>query len=172
MASSRLTAAVCSALAFGLSHSALAEDEHKGWSYDPYPRSFNRIATIPNYLNNADRGAETVSEIVSASKDGKTLVYTDGEEGTIGFVDIADPHAPAPAGIVAVGGEPTSVSVLGNEYALVGVNTSESFTDPSGFLAVVDMHARTVVAEVPLGGQPDSLAISHDYRWRYALYEL
>jgi hypothetical protein len=38
-----------------------------------------------------------------------------------------------------VGGEPTSVDVLGNRYALVAVNTSPSFAAPSGRLKVYDL---------------------------------
>lgn len=181
MPSSKLAAAVCSALAVGLVHVAVADSHydygskfHKAWSHDRHygqARSFQRIATVPNYRNNADRGDETVSEIVSATKDGKTLVYTDGELGTIGLIDIADPYAPASVGIVDVGGEPTSVSVLGNRYALVGINTSESFVEPGGHLAVVDLHERSIVVEIPLGGQPDSSAISADERYAAVVIE-
>lgn len=124
--------------------------------------NFNRVATFANYLNNEDIGDETVSEIVAATMDGQMLVYTDGELETIGFVDITDPYNPLPDGTVEVGGEPTSVSVLGNEYALVGVNTSESFVEPGGSLVVVDIASRTIVATLDLGGQPDSLSISPD----------
>ena len=92
-------------------------------------RNFNRIATIANYLNNAPGqfADSTVSEILAATKDGMTLVYTDSPLEQIGFVDISDPTSPVPTGTVAVGGEPTSVDVLGNEFVLVAVNTSESF---------------------------------------------
>ena len=48
---------------------------------------FQRIATFPVFLN-TDVNEETVSEIVAATEDGKTLIYTDGEFGGIGFVDI------------------------------------------------------------------------------------
>jgi len=44
----------------------------------------------------------------------------------------------------------------------VGVNTSESFTKPSGKLVVVHRNTRKIVAEHQLGGQPDSLALAPD----------
>lgn len=127
--------------------------------------SFNRIATLPNFINNDDPAAQTVSEIVSATADGRLLVYTDSPREQIGFVDITDPRLPISAGTLAVGGEPTSVAVLGNELALVAVDTSASFTDTSGNLTVVDVRTRTVRGTIPLGGQPDSIAISPDGRY-------
>lgn len=61
--------------------------------------------------------------------------------------------------------EPTSVDVLGNRYALVAVNTSESFIYPSGMLFVIDIPTRVIVDTLDLGGQPDSIAISPDERY-------
>lgn len=124
--------------------------------------SFKRIATLANYRNIGDVAGETVSEIVSATKDGMTLVYTDSPRGAVGFVDIREPSKPVPNGTILVGGEPTSVSVLGNAFALVGVNTSESFTNTSGKLSVISIEHRTIVTEFSLDGQPDSVAISPD----------
>ena len=90
-----------------------------------------------------------------------TLVYTDSPGERIGLIDITDPKAPKPAGVVALDGEPTSVVVIGGK-ALVGVVTSESKDKPSGHLAVVDLATKAVVATCDLGGQPDSLAKSPD----------
>jgi DNA-binding beta-propeller fold protein YncE len=135
--------------------------------HDDDDRSFRRVSTLANYRNNDNEeiGEETVSEIVAATKDGRTLVYTDSPLQQVGFVDITDPEQPLPDGKVGVGGEPTSVDVLGDALALVGVNTSASFTHPSGFLAVVDIATRTVIRTIDLGGQPDSLKISPDGRY-------
>jgi DNA-binding beta-propeller fold protein YncE len=80
-------------------------------------------------------------------------------------VDISDPTSPVPTGTVAMGGEPTSVDVLGNEFVLVAVNTSEDFVNPSGKLVVLDVATRAFVREIDLGGQPDSLKISADRRY-------
>jgi len=127
-------------------------------------QSFNRVATLPNYVNNEDIGDETVSEIVAATADGNTVVYTDSELEEIGFFDITNLDFPVYGGKLGVGGSPTSVAVLGDTYALVGVDTSDSFTAPGGHLAVVDIssHPASLVTTIDLGGQPDSVAISPD----------
>ncbi len=137
------------------------------WKRDQHgaAHSFDRIATLGNYLNNSDISEETVSEIVSSTKDGKKLVYTDSPMEQIGFVDIRNPRAPKPLGKLDVGGEPTSVAVLGNHLALVGVNTSESYESPSGMLVVVHVPTQQILAQHDLGGQPDSVAISPDGRY-------
>ncbi|MCB1977591.1 MAG: hypothetical protein KDE66_11380, partial [Nitrosomonas sp.] len=98
-------------------------------------RVFNRIATFPVYLN-TDINLETVAEIIDASKDGKTLVYTDSQTKKLGFVDIKKPDQPKALGAIDVGGEPTSVAVAGR-FALVAVNTAPDFVAPSGHLHVV-----------------------------------
>jgi hypothetical protein len=121
---------------------------------------FNRIASFPVELNNAE--AETSSsEIITATEDGMMLIYSDSPAGGIGFVDIADAKAPKEAGFFAMDGEPTSVTVIG-EKAYVAVNTSESFTEPSGKLVVVDIAGKSIEGEFDLGGQPDSIAHNKD----------
>ena len=127
-------------------------------------QSFNRVATLPNYVNNGDSTDETVSEIIAASADGNTIVYTDSQLDEIGFFDIANPDFPIYRGKFGVGGSPTSVAVLGDAYALVGVDTSDSFDAPSGHLAVVDIASNpaSLVTTIDLGGQPDSVSISPD----------
>lgn len=125
---------------------------------------FNRVATfhvIDNLPTDADPGVETVAEIITATPDGTTLVYTDSPGKRIGFVDISDPKTPQAAGVAVLDGEPTSVIVAGAN-ALVGVVTSESYDKPSGHVAVVDMASGAVAATCDLGGQPDSLAKSPD----------
>lgn len=121
---------------------------------------FNRIASFPVALNTPDV-EETSSEIITVSEDGMTLVYSDSPAGGIGFIDITDPKAPAPKGFLALDGEPTTVVVIGDKV-FAGVNTSESFTEPSGQLAVIDLASQTVEAACDLGGQPDSVARNHD----------
>ena len=117
---------------------------------------FNRIASFP-VAQNAPEAAATSSEIIAATEDGMTLIYSDSPNGGIGFVDISDAKAPKPAGYLALQGEPTSVTIIGAK-AYVGVNTSESYTNPSGKLVVVDIAGQSVDAEYDLGGQPDSVA--------------
>ena len=110
------------------------------------------------------REGESVAEIVAATAEGMTLAYTDGARGGVGVIDLADPAAPVAAGFIETGGEPTSVVVAGTT-ALVGVNTSESFTGPSGALAAIDLASGSETgaetgARCDLGGQPDALARS------------
>ncbi|WP_112321992.1 esterase-like activity of phytase family protein [Oceanibium sediminis] len=121
---------------------------------------FNRIAsfaTPENMAEGQDRTRETSPEIIAATGDGMTLVYTDSPLGVLGFVDIADPANPLPGGTLALEGEPTSVDVI-RRTAFVGVNTSESYTAPSGHLLAVDVDSRAELGRCDLGGQPDSIA--------------
>lgn len=126
--------------------------------------AFNRIASFPvpaNLPDDAAQDTETSAEIIAATDDGMTLVYSDSPLEAIGLIDLADPSSPAPGGVVSVGGEPTSVAVVGGS-ALVAVNTSESYTAPSGRLVLVDLASHTVTESCGLGGQPDSIAVSAD----------
>ncbi|WP_375688482.1 esterase-like activity of phytase family protein [Pseudooceanicola sp. LIPI14-2-Ac024] len=126
--------------------------------------NFNRIASFAtpgNMAEGEDRARETSAEIIAATKDGMTLVYTDSPLGVIGRIDITDPRAPKPLGNIDMGGEPTSVAVIGST-AFVGVNTSESYTDPSGRLAVIDLGTGQEEVSCDLGGQPDSVAVAKD----------
>ncbi|MBN9334076.1 esterase-like activity of phytase family protein [Devosia sp.] len=121
---------------------------------------FNRVSSFPVALN-APEAEATSSEIITATDDGLTLIYSDSPNGGIGFVDITDAKAPKAAGYMDMGGEPTSVTVIGGK-AYVAVNTSESFTNPSGKLVVVDIAGKSIDGEFELGGQPDSIAHNKD----------
>ncbi|MEL6582616.1 MAG: esterase-like activity of phytase family protein [Pseudomonadota bacterium] len=122
--------------------------------------NFNRIASFM-VAENAPDAEESSAEIIAATADGMTLVYTDSPAGIIGFIDLADPNAPAAAGAIALEGEPTSVAVRGMT-AFVGENTSESFVEPSGVLHAIDVSSREVLSTCDLGGQPDAVAVSPD----------
>ncbi len=126
--------------------------------------NFNRVASflVCSQIDpTCDTDTETVAEIVAASADGLTLIYTDSEVEELGFVDIADPVNPVADGTVPLAGEPTSVAVV-NGFAVVGINTSTDFVAVDGELAVVDIATQTQVASINLGGQPDSVAVSPD----------
>lgn len=128
---------------------------------------FNRVATLPSCLQinaTCNTNDTTVAEIAAASTDGMTLIYTDSPKNQIGFVNLADPANPLPTGILAMGGEPTSVTVKGG-YALVAVNTSADYVNTSGKLVVVDIATKAVVHSIEMGGQPDSVAISPDGKY-------
>ncbi|MDT8405678.1 MAG: esterase-like activity of phytase family protein [Methylococcales bacterium] len=129
----------------------------------PDAMAFNRIATFPVYRNSSIED-EAAAEIVAASVDGNTLVYTDSSNNRLGFVDISQATDPQPLGILALPGEPTSVAVHG-AYALAAVNTSASFTNPSGRLEIVDIASRALVAGFDLNGQPDAVSVSPDGRF-------
>lgn len=125
---------------------------------------FERVSTFPVYktLNDGtDPKTETSAEIISATKDGMTLVFTDSPAESLVFVDASNPEALAPKARIALGGEPTSVTV-GQSFAYTGVNTSESYVSPSGHLAVVDLGSLETVAKCDVKGQPDSVAMSAD----------
>jgi hypothetical protein len=122
--------------------------------------NFNRIASF-QVADNLPDAEETSAEIIAATADGMTLVYTDSPGASIGFIDITDPANPAPLGVFTPEGEPTSVAVIGN-YALAGVNTSVSYTEPSGFLVEIDVTTQQEVGRCDLPGQPDSVGIAPD----------
>lgn len=106
-----------------------------------------------------------VAEIVAATPDGRTLIYTDSSEQEIGFVNIANPAAPVEIAPLPVGGEPTSVAVTPDgRWALVVV------AGPN-VLAVVDVATRAIVRTLPVGGQPDSIAISPNGRYAAIVIE-
>ena len=126
--------------------------------------TFNRIASFATPLNMAageDTARESSAEIIATTEDGLTLVYSDSPLGAIGLIDITDPRAPRPLGNIDMGGEPTTTVIIGDK-AFGGVNTSESYANPSGKLVTVDLATRAVVAECDLGGQPDSVARAKD----------
>ena len=126
---------------------------------------FNRIATFQVPLNlpaDRDPAKKTVAEIIAANEDGTLLAYTDGEQKALGLVDLATPAAPRPAGFVPLGGESTSVVILGDKAFVAVVTSGDNYKEPAGHLATVDLKAKTVVATCDLGGQPDSITLSKD----------
>jgi hypothetical protein len=160
-------------LAFGLGFgtvgaavAALAVSHGGGKAFD-HQGTFD----VPSNLRTGE-AIETVTsaEIVDATPDGRTLVYTDAPLGRLGFIDIRRPSEPAPAGAIDMDGTPTSVATVGR-YALAAVNTSPSFTAPSGELAVVDVRTREIVRTIPLAGQPDSIDVSPDERYAAIVIE-
>jgi Esterase-like activity of phytase len=133
---------------------------------------FKRVGTFANFRN-AGLGNLTVSEIITGTPDGRTLVYTDAEGGAIGFIDITNPAAPVAGGTVGLDPDPTtapaysptSAAVFRNQFVLVAVDTSVSKKQASGELQVIDLATRAKVATIDLGGQPDSIEVSPDHRY-------
>jgi hypothetical protein len=142
-------------------------------AYAQEARMFDRIATIEAVRMlppDRDRTKRSIAEIVAASEDGNTLVYVDGEQNGLGFVDIADPAAPRPAGFLPLAGELTSVAVRGARAYTV-VDTSSNKREVSGYVAVVDIAARRELMRCDLGGQPDSTVVSRDGRFLVVVIE-
>ncbi|KQQ37629.1 alkaline phosphatase [Rhizobium sp. Leaf306] len=123
---------------------------------------FNRIASFP-VAQNLPKGEDkaTSSEIITATADGNTLIYSDAPGGTIGFIDITDAKAPKAGGSVKIDGEPNSVAAVGAKV-LVTIDRTKDLTKPAGQLGVVDIASRKIEATCDLGGQPDSVVISPD----------
>ncbi|MET8305223.1 esterase-like activity of phytase family protein [Micromonospora sp. NPDC005173] len=164
-----LTAAgVAVATITGATSATAGERHHPGG-----PMAFDRVATYPVFQNRPageDPATPTVAEISAVSPDGRTLIHTDALARRIGFLDISRADRPRGLGTLSLAqlgnaeDEPTSVAVVG-KYVLVVVNTSSSYTEPSGRLDVIELASRKRVASFDLAGQPDSIAISKDQRY-------
>ena len=102
-------------------------------------------------------GEDSAAEIIAS--DGKILAYTNSDKGSVDFVSIADPSNPTSISSIDVGGEPTSVAIY-DGYAIAAVNTSASFTEPSGKVVTIDIETGKIVKQIALAGQPDSIAIA------------
>jgi len=149
------------------SHSRQLKKAKKGYAKKAKKqtgKNFNRVSTYPVCSGidpTCDTNIETVAEIVAKSEDGMTIVYTNSEYQTLGFLDIKDIMNLTQIDKVELEGEPTSVAVKGG-YALVAVNLSEDYINTSGKLVVYDISTRNKIIEFHLGGQPDSVAVSPD----------
>lgn len=133
----------------------------------PAAADFKRTAIWPVYTSlpaGEKRDSETAAEIIAKARGGELLIFTDSPRGEIGFLDIKDPAAPKSLGKLAMGGEPTSVAVKG-DIALVAVNSSKNFVEPSGHVAAVRLSDRSIVARCDVKGQPDAVAVSPDGRF-------
>lgn len=158
------TVALAAVVGAGVTPSAAAPLSPRGVEDDQ--ESFAHVGTF----DVRDNGT-TVAEIVNATKDGRTLVYTDSATGKVGFVDIRNPKLPVAAGTITLGGEPTSVGIT-DQYALVSVDTSNNnFVTPTGTLFVIDLRTRATVRTIDLGGQPDAVDISPDGRYATVVIE-
>lgn len=101
-----------------------------------------------------------VAEIIAASPDGKTVVYTDSEKRQFGWVDISNPAIPRTLGTFQTKQEPTSVAVTRDGLWALGV-----VADVPGKLNILDMKTRKLQHEITFPGQPDSIVVSNDGRF-------
>ncbi|MEQ1633229.1 MAG: hypothetical protein ABL997_12705, partial [Planctomycetota bacterium] len=101
-----------------------------------------------------------IAEILDVSKN----VYTDAGAEEIGIVDIRNPFRPRQLATLAMGGEPVSVSILG-DYAYIAVWVDRPVTGQlppaqnPGRLVVVDLRnplQAVIAGHVDIGYHPDS----------------
>jgi len=95
----------------------------------------------------------TSAEIVSATRDGKYLVYSDAIGKRFGLVDIRNPRRPQQVAILDAGGDPTSVAVLPVGNLAIGC------VQP-GKLILIDLTTFTKIGERAIGEGPDSVAVT------------
>ncbi|MDD3610431.1 MAG: esterase-like activity of phytase family protein [Halothiobacillaceae bacterium] len=109
-----------------------------------------------------------VAEIVAATPDGMTLVYTNAGAGQIGLLDITNPASPKALINVDVTrngvGEPTSVAVSPDgKYAVVAVRLGDNQSNPArGQLQIYDLSNvknPRWVKDITIGIGPDSVAL-------------
>ena len=132
-----------------------------GWR-DASNKNFNRVSSFAinrNLPSGVKSTTKTSAETITATKDGKTLIYTDSDLGVVGIIDITDPSDPKGEGIIELDAEPTSVMERKGKI-FVGINTSESYTNPSGSITSYDLKSGIKSKECNVGGQPDSVAIA------------
>lgn len=128
------------------------------------PRFFRRVGTFfpcSQIEPKCNTNVTAVAEIVTASRDGNTLIYTDSEGKTVGFVNITDPSKPIAAGFLPVSGEPTSVTIV-RDFAVAVIDTSPNKINTTGEMIVINIASKSVVATFQLGGQPDCINVSPD----------
>jgi hypothetical protein len=129
---------------------------------------FVRVSTFPvckQLESTCNTDIAINAESVTATSDGKTLIYSSGLDKTIGFIDISDPSVPLPKGYVNAGGEPKAVAALGSKYILACINTSSDFINVSGKLIVISVSTKAIVATFNLYGQPSAMKISNDGKY-------
>ena len=110
-----------------------------------------------------------VAEIVAATPNGLTLLYTSADAGAMGLVDITDPSRPTllPRVDVRLGGvgEPTSVAISPDgRYAVLALRMDDDVANARrGFLRIYDIRDPRLVKhvkDVSVGIGPDSLALA------------
>ena len=126
-----LAAAASVLSAVPLAHGGHGDDDRFGVG------SFRPVATF------SVPGA-TSAEIVSATRDGKYLVYSDAIGRRFGLVDIRNPHRPQQLATLDAGGDPTSVAVLPVGNLAVGC------VQP-GKLILIDLTTFTQIGERAIG---------------------
>ena len=141
-----LTAAVSVVTAVPLAHGSHGDDDRFGIG------SFRPVATF-SVPRAPDDEMATSAEIVSVTRDGKYLVYSDAIGQRFGLVDIRNPRRPQQVATLDVDGDPTSVAVLP-----VG-NFAVACVQP-GKLILIDLSTFTKIGERAIGEGPDAVAVT------------
>ncbi len=158
---------------------ALGQSPGPAAAPDPIFRHVGTFFVPDDLPDGTERSTPTSAEIVAATPDGDTLLFSDPFTARIGLVDISDPSAPAALGGIDLPGNPTSVAVH-RGWALAAVETNEDpdadgplngFDDPSGDLVVIDLADRSIVRTIELPGQPDSVAVAPSGRYAAIVIE-
>ena len=109
------------------------------------------------------------AEIISATPDGKRLIYTNAVLNRVGIVDISRVRDRGPILLsdIAVDGEPTSVAVAPDgSHALVCVRKAVFAVGAPpvptrGEIAIVDLDSGMITGSIPIGTYgPDALAVT------------
>lgn len=149
---------------FRLSASAIALAAALTFAPHALPQAASGSFALVHHL-----AVDGVAEIITATPDGLTLVYTSADAGALGLVDIRDPARPVtlPRVDVRLGGvgEPTSVAVSPDgRFAVVAMRMDDDVVNARrGFLRIYDIRQpRAVrhVKDVLIGIGPDSLALA------------
>lgn len=114
--------------------------------------TFNRIASFPTSLNNADVSAESSAEIISVTSDGITLVYSDSPLGVIGLVDITDPSTPALAQLRPSGIAPEGAVAVPSRNLFVTANVADLIEDGSHVMIYELQDAATAYPQLTSAG--------------------
>ena len=141
-----LAAAVSVVTAVPLAHGSHGDDDRLGIG------SFRQVGTF-NVPRAPDDEMATSAEIVSVTRDGKFLVYSDAIGQRFGLVDIRNPRRPQQVATLDAGGDPTSVAVLP-----VG-NLAVACVQP-GKLILIDLSTFTKIGERAIGEGPDAVAVT------------
>ncbi len=132
------------AVAMALGVLAATPTAHRGGARDRV--TFRPLATF-------NVPGATTAEIVSVSRDGRYLVYSDAIGQKFGKVDITNPAAPVQVVTLDAGGDPTSIAVLPvGRYAVACVQP--------GRLVLIDLDTFTIAGERAIGTGPDAVAVT------------
>lgn len=110
-----------------------------------------------------------VAEIIAATPNGKTLIYTNATGGEIGVVDIINPARPKLVQTINVQkdgiGEPTSVAITNDgRYAVVAVRLGDDVDHANPGMvrvySIADLKNISLVKEVSVGIGPDAVALA------------